>query len=212
MSRIEWGVVGTRQYESGIDRGVLYVNDQEGVAWPGLISVSESSDGGESVPYYLDGQKYLNVDATSWFDATIIAFSHPSEFRVCEGVATLEPGLLVTQQPKRAFNLSYRTMLGNDTDGVDHGYKLHLVYGAMTTSPGRTRKTLAATPEATPTAWEISARPALATGKKAPAHLVVDSRITPPALLAELEDILYGIVGIQARMITSDEIVAMFTA
>lgn len=211
MSRLEWGSAGTRYYETGVDRGVLYV-DNIGVAWSGLISISESPSGGEARPYYIDGYKYLNLATAEEFEATIEAYSAPAEFGVCDGVTSLQNGLFATQQPRKPFGLSYRTRIGNDSDGSDHGYKIHLVYNALAAPAERTNTTEGDTAEPAIFSWEISTRPPMTSGIKPTAHFIIDSRFTVEAKLAEIEDILYGTEVLTADLPTPSELMLIFAS
>lgn len=208
MTKLEWGRVGSKFYEAGVDRGVLYVNGV-GVPWVGLISVDEKPTGGVPTPYYIDGFKYANVATAEEFEATIEAFSAPAEFRACDGTVSIQNGLFVTEQPKKAFGFAYRTGVGNDVDGLDHGYKLHLVYNALAESNGRTNQTLSDNPEPNSYSWDISTSPISPIGYRPTAHIVVDSRSTDPVTLGYLEGILYGAEGIDPRLPDADEIMAI---
>ena len=192
MPRLTWGQVGERYFETGVDRGVLYVGASAGVPWNGLTSVSEDLSGGEARPYYIDGVKYLNLAAAEEFVATIAAFSSPKEFGVCDGVSSIQNGLFVTQQPRKSFGLCYRTLIGNDVDGTDHGYKLHVVYNALAAPASRSNNTIADSSEPTALSWSVSTLAPGLSGYRPTAHLIFDSRYTPPNLLAAVEDILYG--------------------
>lgn len=210
MTRLTWDAPGERFYETGADRGVLYVGSNVGVAWPGLISVAESPTGGEARPYYIDGVKYLNLSSNEEFEATISAFSSPKEFGVCDGEASIQNGLFVTQQPRKAFNFSYRTLIGNDTEGKKHGYKIHLVYNALAGPSSRTNSTVASEVEPNTLAWPITTLPPSLTGRRPTAHFVIDSRSTPDGLLKAIEDILYGSAAAQPRIPLVSELVTMF--
>lgn len=210
MSKLTWSATGKRYYEAGVDRGVLYVGDLPGVSWTGLTSVSESPTGGEAKPYYLDGIKYLNVSSSEEFEATIEAFSSPPEFGPCDGVVSIQNGLFVTQQLRKSFGLSYRTRVGNDTDGLDHGYKIHLLYNALAAPSERNYNTLSDSVNLSTFSWKITTLPPSLTGYKPTAHLVIDSRKTPAGLMASVEDILYGSALGEARLPTTQELADMF--
>lgn len=209
MSRLNWGTAGERFYEAGVDQGVLYV-DGVGVPWHGLTGVQESPDGGSPKPYYLDGIKYLNVSTAEEFKASIEAYSAPREFDACDGTSSVANGLFVTQQPRKPFGLSYRTLVGNDTDGLDHGYKIHLVYNALAAPTNHQNKSLGETAEPSKLSWDISTTPGVVTGIRPTAHFIVDSRKTPNSLMAILEAVIYGAQGIAPRLPTPAEIVGMF--
>lgn len=210
MPRLTWSAVGERYYETGVDRGVLYVGNQLGVAWTGLISVSESPSGGEARPYYIDGVKFLNISSAEEYEATVNAFSSPPEFGPCDGTISIKNGLFVTQQPRKSFGLSYRTKLGNDIDGSDHAYKIHLVYNALAAPAQRDNNSLGDSVDPNTLSWSITTLPPSITGYKPTAHLVVDSRYTTSAVLTNVEDILYGTDANSARLPNPDELIAIF--
>lgn len=210
MATLVWGAVGERVYETGADRGVLYVGSNPGVAWSGLRAVKESPSGGEPTPYYLDGFKYLNVSAAEEFKASIEAYSAPREFDQCDGTVALAQGLFATQQPRVPFGFSYRTMVGNDVEGVEHGYKIHLVYGAMASPATRDNSTINASPEPINFNWAIETVPPMATGYKPTAHFVVDSRLTPEPIMRDIEDIIYGTPTTPPTLIDIPTIMEMF--
>lgn len=192
MVVLQWGRIGNRFYEGGVDRGVLYPQVGMGVAWDGLISVNEKTSGGEAIAYYYEGFKYLNVSASEEFEADIEAFSAPKEFARCDGTYSVGAGLYLTQQPRELFDFSYRTLIGNDVNGQEHGYKLHLVYGALAAPSDRSNVTLSNEPEPATLSWSITTTPPLITGYRPTAHLVLDSRETPDAFIKSVESSLYG--------------------
>jgi hypothetical protein len=211
MTRLVWDAVGERFYETGVDHGVLYIGTA-GYAWPGLVSVTESTAGGEPRPYYVDGFKYLNLAAAEEFEATIEAFSAPPEFAPCDGINTMYAGLLITNQPRRAFGFSYRTKIGNDVDGSDHAYKLHLVYNALAAPSEQAYSTLSDQAEAPTRSWKLTTLAPKIYGYRPTAHFVVDSRNTPSATLTELEDFLYGTDTTASAMPTVRELMELFGA
>lgn len=191
MTRVEWDTPGERIYENGVDRGMLYI-DYLGVAWSGLISVNESPSGGEARPFYLDGIKYMNLSAAEEYEATIVALSSPPEFAACDGVANLQNGLFASQQPRISFGLSYRTLISDDMN-PERGYKIHIVYGALAAPAERQHNTLNDQAAPLQISWHITAAPDPGiTGIKPTSHFVVDSTLTDPELLDELEGFLYG--------------------
>jgi hypothetical protein len=192
VPRLTWSAVGERFYEIGVDRGVLYVGNQPGVPWPGLIAVSENVSGGAAKPYYLDGIKYLNLATAEEFEATLEAFFSPPEFGPCDGVATIQNGLFATQQNRSQFNLCYRTKVGNDIDGPDHAYKIHIVYNALATPSQRAYKTIGSSMSPDTLNWTVTTQGIANLGYKPTAHFVIDSRYTLPFRLNAIEDILYG--------------------
>lgn len=210
MTRISWDAYGERFYEIGVDRGVLYAPSQPGVPWTGLISITEAPTGGEERSYYLDGLKYLNLRASEEFVATIEAYSSPAEFAVCDGNRSAHNGLIVTHQPKVPFSLAYRTQIGNDTQGLDHGYKLHLVYNALAAPVQRNNATFSDSVDPIKLSWTVTTKSPTITGFKPTAHLVIDSRDTDPEVLTAVEDILYGTVSEDPALPTPDELIAIF--
>lgn len=212
MAKISWNDVGQRFYEAGTDRGVLYVDGINGVPWNGLIGVSENISGGEPRPFYLDGYKYLNLASVEEYAATIRGFSSPREFEQCDGAAALHNGLFATQQPRKSFGFSYRTLIGNDVDGLALGYKLHLVYNALAAPAQRSYSTNSDTPSPVSFDWSISTLPPKVTGIKPTAHFVIDSRLTPPRLLETIENILYGSDDNEARLPDAEELATIFTS
>lgn len=211
MPRLEWDKVGERLYETGVDQGVLYVQDEtgaypEGVAWSGLRSVSESPSGAEPSPLYADNIKYLNLLSNEEFAATIGAYYSPEEFDACDGTATLTKGVTVGQQKRKTFGLCYRTKIGNDIDGYDHGYKIKIIYGALAKPSQKEYQTVNNDPSAIELSWEVSTTPVKVTGMKPTATLEIDSTKIEPAKLKALEDVLYGTGENKARLPLPDEI------
>jgi len=198
MAKLKWDQTGERLYETGIDRGVLYVYDTDsstygtGVAWNGLTAVNETPSGAESNPQYADNIKYLDLYSAEEFGATIEAFTYPAEFEECDGSAELVKGVTIGMQNRKMFGFSYRTLIGNDTEGTDHGYKLHLVYGAKASPSEKSRSTVNDSPEAVTFSWEVTTTPVTVESFKPTSHLIIDSTKADPAKLAELEKKLYG--------------------
>lgn len=212
MSRVTWGDAGTRFFETGVDRGVLYVNNT-GVAWSGLTNISESPSGGEPKPYYMDGIKFLNIAGKEEFAATLEALSTPTEFGPCDGVQDVNNGLFATQQPRKAFSLSYRTLIGNDMVGQNTGfYKIHLVYNALAAPSEKAYSTNGSSTDPTALSYSISTLPPTLTGMKPTAHFVIDTRYVPPLLLKVVEDILYGTEAADPRIPAVSELVSIFAS
>ena len=214
MSKIVWDQTGERLYETGVKRGVLYVQDSggtypKGVAWNGLTAVTESPSGAEATALYADDIKYLNLMSNEEFGCTIEAYTYPDEFAVCDGSASLAKGVSIGQQPRKTFGLCYRTTLGNDTDGNDYGYKLHMVYGCLAAPSEKAFSTINDSPEAITFSWEVSTTPVNVAGHKPTAHLEIDSTKADPVKLAALEKILYGDTDTEARLPLPDEIVTL---
>ena len=216
MAALVWDQTGERVYETGVDHGVLYIPDaggdyDTGFAWNGLTAVTESPSGAEASPQYADNIKYLNLVSAEEFSATLEAFTYPDEFGQCDGTATPQPGVLIGQQTRKTFGLSYRTKVGNDVDGSDHGYKLHLLYGCLASPSEKAYSTINDSPEAITFSWEITTTPVLVTGKNPTSLIVIDSRTANSTDLAALEIILYGDVATEPRLPTPNEIVTLFT-
>lgn len=209
MTRIAWGTAGERYFEAGTDRGVLYINGA-GFPWNGLTGVSEAPDGGDPQPFYIDGYKYLNLAAAEEFKATVNALSSPKEFGECDGTISIHNGLFATQQPRKPFDLAYRTLVGNDISGIDHGYKLHLVYNALAAPSTRENSTTGDKNDPLALSWAITTTPPRMNGMKPTAHLVIDSRITPKRLMDAIEDILYGTDEADPRIPDQDELITLF--
>lgn len=210
MTRLSWGTPSERIYEDGVDRGVLYV-DGVGYVWNGLTSVAETPSGGEHRSYYLDGLKHINLMSNEEYEATINAVSCPPQFGECDGTKSIYQGLFATQQRRKSFGFSYRTMI-NDGVTTDSGYKLHLVFNALAAASDKNRNTRSDSSELSSLSWYIQATPPLSTGLgyKPTAHFIVDSRITPGVILTQLEDILYGNDSTDARFPTQLEILNLF--
>lgn len=196
MSKIVWDKTGERLYETGVKNGVLYLQTNgvynNGVAWNGLTAVTESPSGAEATALYADDMKYLSLYSAEEFGATIEAYTYPDEFAECDGSKELVDGVVIGQQTRKVFGLCYRTVIGNDTDGEAHGYKLHIIYGAMASPSEKAYATINDSPEAITFSWEITTTPVNVTGAKPTASVVIDSTKADPAKLAALETILYG--------------------
>ena len=220
MAKLVWDKTGDRIYETGVKNAVLYVRDSsgaysKGVAWNGITAVTESPSGAESNPLYADDIKYLNLISNEDFGATIEAYTYPDEFAECDGSAEIVAGVKIGQQKRKTFGLCYRTTLGNDVDGNDHGYKLHIIYGATAAPSERAYATINDSPEAITMSWELSTTPVTVTGFKPTAHLEIDSTKVKAEELAAFEDILYGKDGAEQtgpRLPLPDEIAGLFTA
>lgn len=214
--KMKWDQTGERTYETGVSNGALYPANDEGVyatgvPWNGLTTVTESPSGAEPQPQYADNMKYLNLQSAEEFSCTIEAFTYPIEFEACDGTAAPVPGVTIGQQARRLFGFSYQTLKGNDTQGTDYGYKIHIVYGALAAPSEKSRATVNDSPEAMTLSWEASTT-AVEVGEvggkkyKPTSHLVVDSTEVPAANLQALEDILYGTDGANARLPLPQEV------
>lgn len=219
MAKLVWDKTGDRLYETGVKNGVLYIPTSgvysKGVAWNGLTAVTESPSGAEATALYADDTKYLSLMSTEEFGATIEAYTYPDEFAACDGSAQLADGVMIGQQKRSTFGLCYKTTIGNDTEGNDHGYKLHIIYGALAKPSERAYATINDSPEAVTFSWEITTTPVNVTGAKPTASLVIDSTKADSSKLSALEDILYGKdgePGNEPRLPLPDEIKTLMTA
>jgi DNA-binding protein YbaB len=215
MAPLTWDQVGEKLYETGVDHGVLYIPDAAGVyntgfAWNGLTTVTESPTGAASTPQYADNIKYLNLISAEEFGATIEAFTYPDEFGQCDGTATPNDGVSVGQQGRKMFGLSFRTRVGNDVDGTEFGYKLHLVYGAQAAPSQKAYATINDSPAAIAFSWDITTTPVPVTGLKPTSLIVIDSTVVDPTDLKALEDLLYGAAALEAALPTPDAVIALF--
>lgn len=218
MSKLVWDNTGERFYETGVKKGVLYPQATtasegvevgsypKGVVWNGLTAVTESPSGAEATPLYADDIKYLNLMSAEEFGATIEAYTYPDEFALCDGSAELVAGVMIGQQPRKAFGMSYVTTIGNDVSGNDYGYKLHIIYGALASPSEKSYATINDSPEAITFSWEVTTTPVNVTGYKPTASLVIDSTKVDAGKLAALEAILYGSESEEARLPLPDEI------
>ncbi len=234
MAKLKWDQIGERFYETGVDHGVLYPQKNgeypKGVAWNGLVSVTESPSGAEDNALYADNIKYLNLKSAEEFGATLECYTYPDEWAACNGESDLVPGVTLSQQRRNTFGLSYRTKIGNDTDGEDHGFKIHLIYGGSAAPSERSYSTVNDSPEAITFSYEITTTPVTVSGKdstgkpfKPVASITIDSTKVEADKIVALEAILYGteattesggteIPGTDARLPLPDELKEIFEA
>ena len=192
MAKIVWDEVGKRIYETGVSKGVLYVQTDEGsygkgVAWNGLTAVNESPSG-----------------------ASIEAYTYPDEFEQCDGSASPADGVVIGQQPRKAFGLCYKTVKGNDVKNNDYGYKLHLIYGAKAAPSEKAYQTINDSPEAITFSWEVTTTPVNVTGFKPTSCLTIDSTKVDAGKLKQLEDQLYGTETEEPKLLLPDEVINIF--
>lgn len=221
---LKWDQAGERLYETGVDRGVLYVQGQqgtypEGEAWNGLTAVTENPTGAEPTPLYADNIKYLELQSVEEFGCTIEAYTYPESFEECDGSVSVAKGVSVGQQPRKAFGFSYRTKVGNDTEGEDHGYKLHIVYGGKASPSDKAYETINDSPDVIVFSWDVTTTPVEIPNHKPSASITIDSRRVKAEDLEELETILYGVAAVEgespsnavpARLPTPAEIIEIF--
>lgn len=213
MSKIIWDKTGDKIYETGVSKGVLYVQGatgayENGVAWNGLTAVTESPSGAEATPLYADNIKYLNLMSAEEFGATIEAYTYPDAFGACNGEAELTAGVAIGQQTRKAFGMAYQTKVGNDVN-ADLGYKIHLIYGALAAPSEKAYATVNDSPEAITFSWEITTTPVEVTGFKPTATLVIDSTKVNADKLAALEAVLYGSESEEARLPLPNEVLEL---
>lgn len=215
MAQLTWDETGKRFYETGVDRGVLFLQNSQGaytngVAWNGLTAVTESPTGAEANPQYADNIKYLNLVSAEEFGATIEAFTYPDEFAQCDGTATPSAGVSVGQQSRKTFGFAYRTKLGNDIAGSDYGYKLHLIYGALAAPSEKAYATVNDSPEALTFSWEVTTTPVDVPGLKPTAQLTIDSTKVDATALADLEELIYGTAGVDPVLPLPGDVIDIF--
>lgn len=205
MTAIAWDAVGERYFESGVDRGVLYLNNGRAVPWNGLVSLEDGSEK-DVQSYYLDGVKYLEKITPGDFSGKLKAFTYPEEFDRVNGVEDVAPGLYYYDQPSQDFSLSYRTRVGNDSDGVDHGYKIHLLYNLVAKPEPSSFETLGSEIKPVEFSWSLTGTPPPLKGHRPTIHIAIDSRTFDPNALEAIEDILYGTDTSNPRIPSLDEI------
>ena len=217
-SKLEWDATGEHLYETGVKMGVLYpvVNGAypQGVVWNGLTAVTETPSGADANDIYADDTKYLELRAAETFGATVEAYTYPDEFAVCDGSASPTAGVTIGQQPRKPFGLCYRTILGNDSERDEFGYKIHLIYNATASPSERSYQTVNDSPEAITFSWEMTTTPVAVTGYKNTSCLIVDStKFTGDnaAKLTALEEILYGKGSTEARLPLPDEVISILS-
>lgn len=217
MTKLVWDKTGERLFETGVKQCVLYPLSSagtypKGVAWNGITAITESPSGAEATPLYADDIKYLNLLSNEDFGCSIEAYTYPDEFGECDGSAEIADGVKIGQQKRKMFGLCYRTTLGNDVDGNDFGYKLHIIYGCLASPSEKAYATINDSPEAITFSWEVTTTPVSVEGFKPTAHLEIDSTKANAEKLTALEDILYGGSDTEARLPLPDEIATLMAA
>ncbi len=210
MARITWAQVGERYFEAGIDRGVLFVEDNPGIPWVGLVNFNQQPSGGESSPRWLDGIKISNRSSPEEFEGTLEAFTYPVEFERCDGTYRADNGLRITQQRRRPFSMVYRSKIGSEVAGLELAYKIHLLYNLKAEPSERGYKTLVDQNEPLTFSWKITSRAVPIEGYRPSAHFIVDSRDVPAELLTQLEDLLYGTEMTDPSLPTPGELLFLF--
>lgn len=212
---LKWDATGAKEYETGVDRGVLFVMNGstygEGEAWSGLTAVNESPSGAENTKLYADNQVYGILTSAEEYGGTIECYMYPDGFKKCNGEVELASGVTIGQQDRAVFGFAYRTLIGNDTEGTTHGYKIHLVYGAKVSPSEKDHQTVNDSPEAGTMSFEFTTTPVSVTGHKASATLEIDSTKVDAEELAAFEKVLYGSSEAAATLPTPEAVAAMFT-
>ncbi len=214
MSKLKWDQTGERLYETGVDKVVLFPMEStgqygQGVAWNGISAVNESPSGAEPTALYANNGKYLNLISNEDFAATIEAFMYPDEFEECDGSKEIAPGVVIGQQKRKVFGLAYRTLLGNDVDGNDHGYKLHLVYGCLAAPSEHNHSSVNDSPEAGTMSWSVSTTPVEVADAKPTATVTINSTKADKAKLKKLEDMLYGTDEAESKLPLPAEVITL---
>lgn len=212
-----WDETGKKLFETGVSNVALYPQDTTGVygagvAWNGVTNISESPSGAEATTLWANNGKYLNLYSVEEYASSIEAYTYPDEFAECDGSAEIAKGVSIGQQTRKSFGLVYKTLIGSDTDGNDHGYKLHLVYGCKAAPSERSHATVNDSPEALSFSWEISTTPVSVTGHKPTASVEIDSTKVNAEKLAAFEKILFGSDEAAARLPLPDEVASLFAA
>ena len=214
MAKLVWDKTGERFYETGVDHGVLYpmgaTTYEKGVAWNGLTAVNESPEGGEPTALWADNIKYLNLMSAEEFGGSIEAYTYPDEFMACDGSAELATGVTIGQQSRKQFGLCYRTRIGNDVNGSDHGYKLHLVYNCLASPSEKGYETINDSPDAITFSWDFTTTPVSVDGFKPTAHLIIDSTKVDAEKLKTLETQLYGGESAEPTLVLPDAVKKIF--
>lgn len=216
MAKLVWDETGKKTFETGLDHGVVFPTEagkyQTGYAWNGLTSIAESPSGAEPTNLYADNIKYLTLLSAEDFGGTINAYSYPPEFELCDGTAEIGDGVTIAQQPRKVFGLVYRTKMGNDMEGQDAGYKLHVVYGALASPSEKTRDTINESPSAVEFSWSFTTTPVNVPGKAPTAHLTIDSTRAKPEALKKIEDALFGTEEEDSKLLMPEEILEILNA
>lgn len=217
MPKLEWDKTGERLYETGVRQCALYLLGEDGaysngVAWNGITTITESPSGAEATAKYADDIKYVSMMSVEEFGATIEAYTYPEEFGECDGSSEIATGVVVGQQKRKLFGLSYKTVLGNDVKGNDYAYKLHLIYGCMAAPSEKEYASINDDPDAISMSWELTTTPVPVTDRKPTAQITIDSTKADATKLKALEDVLYGTETEAAKLPLPDEVVTMMSA
>jgi hypothetical protein len=214
MAKLIFNNVGERLFETGVKNGVLYVMGDDGtyengVVWNGLTAVTESPSGAETTPLYADDVKYVVIYAAEEFGATVEAYTYPEEFEECDGSASIFEGITIGQQTRKSFGMCYKTSVGNDVQGQDFGYKIHIIYGAKAAPSEKSYSTINDSPEAVTFSWELSTVPVPVEGFNPTATMVIDSTRVPAEKMTLIEEKLYGTESTEATLPLPGELLAL---
>lgn len=212
MTRVTWDASGQRLYQTGIDRGMIYLEDGTVTTWSGLVSVTESPNGSDATPTYIDGQKVLNVPGGENYEATIETLSLPVKAAACAGWGILQYGLYASNQPKQTFGFSYRTLIGNDVNGTGFAYRIHIVFNCTAKSSDFTHETITDKPSLKTYSFGITATPVAFTELRPTAHVIFDTRIQSPSAISAIEAILYGDNTHDPAMPTTSQIASLLSS
>lgn len=218
MSKLIWDAQGEKFFEGGVDHAVLYPGVDgaypNGDAWNGITAINESPEGGDAQDFYADNVKYGTLRGAENFGGTIECYTYPDSWKGCDGRKEVAPGVTIAQQNRKTFGLSYRTLIGNDTEGFDLGYVLHLVYNATASPSSKNRSTINESPEAGTLSYEFKTIPvgvSVVANSKATSHLEIDSRFVSEAKMTQIENILYGTAATDPRLPLPDEVIAILS-
>lgn len=214
MAVLTWDAVGSKTYETGVSKGILFVKDKSGAytagkAWSGMTAVNENPSGAESNPIFADNKKYLNLVSAEEYGCTIEAYTYPDEFAECDGSAQLAAGVTIGQQPRKGFGFAYRTEIGDDAEGINKGYKIHLVYNCQAAPSGKAYQTINNSMEATTFSWEITTTPVEVEGHKPTATITIDSTKVESGKLKAIEDMLYGTSSEESKLPSVSELITL---
>lgn len=215
MSRLEWDKKTERFYETGVDRGVLFLISggvyQKGEAWNGLTAVNENPSGGEPTKLYANNAVYLVRASLEELGITIEAYTYPKSWEKCDGTEEVAPGIMIGQQSRRHFGLCYRSLIGNDEDENKHGYKLHFIFDGLASPSEKNHETVNDSADIDPFSWEATTASIPVDGYDPCCSMVIDSTKVDAAVLKEIEDAIYGTATTESRMLTPNEIIAMIS-
>lgn len=214
--KMKWDQDTQRFYEGGVDQGALFPlgssGYEKGVAWNGLTKVEEKPTGAEITKKYANNKQYAQLQSAEEYEATIEAYTFPDEFYPCNGMKQVADGVFAHQQNRKRFGLVFRSLIGNDVDGYDYGFKYHVVYGCLAKPASQSHDTTDDDVDIDPLSWDISATAPSATiaGIKPAATYTIDSRLTSAEKIAQFENLVYGSESSEPTMPTPEQIIEIF--